>query len=257
MERPSIMTHPRSDESSHGPDPRLRLILFGGGHGADYRETERLFGEWVGPDGNALMIAAPDRHPANIEWDVDRLAGHLREVGVPRLTVWDESTIAAPGFAPDLEPFAGICFSAPLPHEIVPLLRSSGLDRALVEAARAGCAIYAENLLLPIFGPSIRYTALRDYRIDEYGIEDDRGLGLTTDAEGQPAIYMGRYRALPSRSQRHPQRVANETGARVCVVPPMGTVAIRDGEVREIGSRAFAWYDPKPRRPVRQASPRG
>lgn len=239
-------------ESPSRPDPRLRLLLFGGGHGDDYRDVERMFGEWIGTDGHVLMIAAPERHPANIEWDVERLAGHLREVGVPRLTVWDESTIAAPGFAPNLEPFAGICFSAPLPHEIVPLLRSSGLDDALVEAARAGCVIYAENLLLPIFGPNLRYTALRDYRIDEYGIEDDRGLDLTTDTEGQPTIYMGRYRALPSRSKRHPQRVANETGTRVCVIPPVSMVTIRDGEVLETGRHAFAWYDPKPRRPLRR-----
>jgi hypothetical protein len=96
------MTQPRSPESTGGPDPQLRLTLFGGGHGADCRETGRQFGEWVGREGNVPMLAAPGRHPADVERDVDRLAGHLRDVRVLHVTVRD-----APRLAPDLDPFAG------------------------------------------------------------------------------------------------------------------------------------------------------
>lgn len=245
-----VMTATTADTRQNRPDPRLRLILFGGGHGADSRDTERLFGEWAGPDGSVLVIAGTDQHPADVQRDIDRLAGHLRDAGVRRVTVWDASVIGAPGFAADLSAFDGGCFAASRPHQVVPLLRSSGLDAALIEAARAGCVIHAEGQLLPVLGPSIRYTAIRDYDIGDHGIEDDRGLGLTTDGDGHPTVYMGSYRALPSSNRRHPQRVANESGARVCVIPPMGVVAIHGGEVRATGRRAFAWYQPKPRRPA-------
>lgn len=243
--------------SKHGkpqvPDPRLRLILFGGGHGADFQETERMFGEWVGTDANVLLLVAPGRHPQNVEWDVDRIATNLREAGVPRLTVWDESVVLAPGFTPDLSEYAGICFSAVLPHEIVPLLRSSGLDQALVEAAYEGLVIYTEYLLTPVLGPDMRYTAWKHYWIEAYGIDDYTGLNLTTDGEGRPTIYMG---GLSPRSL-HPQRVANETRARVCAIPSVGTVTIRDGEVVSTGKRTFRWYDPKPRRKGQKAVLKG
>jgi len=247
------MTHRPTTESTGSLDPRLRLILFGGGHGADYREAEHLFGEWVGPDGQVLLIAAPGIHPQNLDRDVDRLASHLREVGVPRLTIWDESVIEAPGFSPDLTPYSGICFAASRPHEIVPMLRTSGLDRALVEAAHAGSVIYAENLLTPLLGPDLRYTALSGYDITNHGIEDTAGLSLTTDGDGKPTIYLGIYRGLPTSNRRYPQRIANETGARVCTIPAASTIAIRDGEVRQLGHRTFTWYDPKRRRGDRSA----
>ena len=82
--RHTLYTHdaPGFPESTGGPGPRLRLTPIGGGHGDDNRLTERMFGEWVGPDDNVLVPAAPGRHPADIERDVDRLAGRRHDVGV-------------------------------------------------------------------------------------------------------------------------------------------------------------------------------
>ena len=228
-----------------GPDPQMRLILFGGGHGDDSREPDCLFGAWVGPGGHVLVIVGTGQHTADIERDVERLAGYLRETGVSRLTVWDAAVIEAPGFVPELSPFDGVCFIAPLPHQIVPLLRRSGLDRALADAARAGCVLYVQNLLTPLLGPDLRFTAIRDYDITDHGIDDTAGLGLTTDDAGVPTVYLGIYRALPTGNRRHPQRIANATGARVCTIPAASTVAIRDGEIRQIERRPFGWYDPK------------
>lgn len=245
------------DVTPSGPDPRLRMILFGGGHGNDYREAEMLFGAWVGPGANVLLIAGMDQHPVDVQRDVDRISGHLREHGVTRLSVWDASVIDAPGFVPDLTPFDGICFSASLPHQILRPLRMNGLDQAVIDAARTGCVVYTENLMIPILGPDARYTGLRDYWIGEHDLEDDAGLGLTTDQDGRPTIYMGRYRGLPSGNRIHPQRVANETRSRVCVIPPVGMVTIRDGIVREVGRRAFDWYEPKPRRNGQKAVLKG
>lgn len=215
-----------------------------------------MFGEWVGPGNRVVMLVAPNHTRDFVAREYSRIATSLRDAGAGTLVPWTEETIQSPEFASNLRDYAGICFAAEMPHDIIPLLRSTGLDRALVEAAREGFVVYASNMITTILGPDIRYTTLKDYRIDDYGIEDTSGLDLTTDQEGRPTLYIGNYRGTPSSKMQHPRRVATEIGCRVCVIPPASIVTIRDGEVACHGRRTFNWFDPTPARTSRTTEPR-
>jgi len=154
----------------------MKIIFAGGGGADDSLPLDKVFAEWLGPEGKMLYLPIALRGIRTFESCFEWITSTFAPLGITDIIMWTSLTEHK---ASELDQFSGVYIGGGNTFSLLAELQESGFDEYLKVYTKQGRSIYGGSAGAVILGRNIQIVAHVDP--NNAGLKRTTGLNLAQE----------------------------------------------------------------------------